>query len=66
MELGIQQMKNATTIATVILSTFLFLLVLCSSALADSWMGLLFKLDQNDGVKYHQDDKRDVEEQDRS
>ena len=42
MERGIQQMKNATTIAT----------------------GLFFKLDQDDGVKYRQDDKRDVDEQD--
>ena len=31
-----------------------------------TWMGLLFKLDQDDGVKYHQDDKGDVKEQDRS
>ena len=31
---GIQQMKNTTTIAIAILSTFLFLLVLCFSALA--------------------------------
>ena len=35
MEKGIQQMKNATTIAMVILSTFLFVHVLCSSALAN-------------------------------
>ena len=31
-----------------------------------TWMGLLFKLDQYDGVKYHQDHKRDVKEQDTS
>ena len=30
-----------------------------------TWMGFLFKFDQDEGVKYHQDDKRDEEEQDR-
>ena len=44
MEKGIQQMKNATTIATVILSTFLFLLRLCSSALADCSPGWTYLL----------------------
>ena len=33
---GIQQMKNTTLIAIAIFSTFLILLVRCSSALADA------------------------------
>ena len=37
--IGIQQMKNTTTIAIAIFSTLLILLVRCSSALADGSPG---------------------------
>ena len=39
LNIGIKQMKNATTIAIAIFSTFLILLVRCSSALADASPG---------------------------